>query len=51
MQVQLADRAADCENLRGAVADALDLLGDGPSVDPGGLQRARERLAEVRDRR
>jgi hypothetical protein len=41
MQVQLGDRAAECEDLRGAAADALDLLGDGPSVDPGRLQRAR----------
>lgn len=51
MQMQLADRAAECEDLRGAVADALDLLGDGPRTDPDGVKQARERLAEVQQRR
>ncbi len=51
MHVQLADRAAECEDLRGAVADALDLLGDGPGTDPDGVKQARERLAEVQQRR
>lgn len=49
MQVQLADRAAECEDLRGAVADALDLLGGAPLS--GAVEQARDRLAEVRDRR
>ena len=51
MQVQLADRAVECEDLRGAVADALDLLGEGPVTDPDAVKQARERLAEVQQRR
>jgi len=49
MQVRLADRAAECETLRGAVNDALALLGDGPVTDPDVPKQVRERLAEVRD--
>lgn len=48
MQVQLADRAAECEDLRAAVTDALELLGEDPLTDPDAARQARERLAEVR---
>ncbi len=51
MQMQLADRAAECETLRAAVADALDLLGEGPLTDPRTPDQVRERLSEVHDPR
>jgi CheY-like chemotaxis protein len=46
----LAERAAECEALRAAVDDALELLDDGPATDPQVPKQARDRLAEVRDR-
>ena len=46
--VQLAERAAECEALRAAVDDALDLL-DGAPTDPEAAKQARDRLAEVRE--
>jgi CheY-like chemotaxis protein len=45
MHTQLAERAAECGMLRAAVDDALELLDGG---DPGGKERARERLAVAR---
>ncbi len=51
MQVALADRAAECEDLRATVADALDLLGEGPVTDADAVKQARERLAEGQQRR
>jgi CheY-like chemotaxis protein len=47
---QLADRAAECEALRAAVDDALDLLDRAPATDPEAGKQARDRLAEVRER-
>jgi hypothetical protein len=49
MHTQLADRAAECEELRAAVDDSLELL-DGQAGDPRVTTQVRERLAEVRDR-
>ncbi|MGH8964937.1 MAG: response regulator [Actinomycetes bacterium] len=45
---QLADRAAECGVLRGAIDDALDLLDGG---DPTDVATARARLAAVRGAR
>ncbi len=46
--VQLAERAAECDALRAAVDDALELLDGGEAAAPG---QARARLAEASDPR
>jgi CheY-like chemotaxis protein len=46
---QLAERAAECEVLRSAVDDALDLLDGGPPTASEAAKQARDRLAEVRE--